>query len=50
MASHRWSNMMMAAQRGNDYGTASIEVLTVSNAASEEWEEFKQKVWLLTSG
>ncbi len=38
------SDMLMAAQRGNDYGTASIEVLTVPNAVPEQWEAFKQKV------
>lgn len=38
------SNMIMAPQHRNDYGTASIEVLTVPNAVPEEWEQFKQKV------
>ncbi|KAL8730152.1 MAG: hypothetical protein Q9166_004235 [cf. Caloplaca sp. 2 TL-2023] len=38
------SNMIMAPQKGNDHGTASIEVLTVPNAVPEEWEVFKQKV------
>ena len=38
------SDMLMAAQRGNDYGTASIEILTVPNAVPEQWEAFKQKV------
>ena len=38
------SDMLMAAQRGNKWGTASIEVLTVPNAAPEDWEAFKQKV------
>ncbi|KAL8972182.1 MAG: hypothetical protein Q9197_002900 [Variospora fuerteventurae] len=43
------SDMTMAPQRGNDHGTASIEFLTVPNAAPEEWEEFKQKmadIWM----
>ena len=49
------SDMIMAPQRGNDYGTASIEVLTVPGAAPtmEEWEQFKQKVadvWMSYEG
>lgn len=38
------SDMHMAPQYGNDHGTASIEILTVLNAAPEDWEEFKQEV------
>ena len=38
------SDMLMAPQYKNDLGTASIEVLTVPNAAPEEWETFKQEV------
>lgn len=38
------SDMLMAPQYKNEFGTASIEVLTVPNAAPEEWETFKQEV------
>lgn len=38
------SDVLMAPQKGNDHGTASIEVLTVPNAVPEQWEEFKQEV------
>ncbi|EKG17034.1 hypothetical protein MPH_05723 [Macrophomina phaseolina MS6] len=49
------SNMIMAPQRGNEHGTASIEVLTVPDAAhDEEWQGFMQKMadkWMgLTDG
>ncbi|KAL8985035.1 MAG: hypothetical protein Q9177_004545 [Variospora cf. flavescens] len=43
------SDMTMAPQCGNDYGIASVDVLTVPNAAPEEWEGFKQKmadIWM----
>jgi len=38
------SHMLMAPQEGNNYGTASIEVLTVPSTDPEEWEAFKGKV------
>lgn len=38
------SDMLMAPQKGNDLGTASIEVLTVLGAVPEQWEKFKQEV------
>lgn len=38
------SNMVMAPQKGNEFGTACIEVLTIPNAVPEEWEAFKQKI------
>ncbi|MCJ1438610.1 hypothetical protein MMC27_008000 [Xylographa pallens] len=40
------SGMLMAPQRGNDLGTACIEVLTVPDAVSDgEWQGFCQKVY-----
>ncbi|KAF2144536.1 uncharacterized protein K452DRAFT_245458 [Aplosporella prunicola CBS 121167] len=39
------SDMLMAPQQGNALGTASIEVLTVPDAVSDnEWREFMQRV------
>lgn len=39
------SNVLMAPQRGNDHGTASIEVLTLPDAVSDgEWIHFMQQV------
>ena len=39
------SNLIMAPQRGNKHGTASIEVLSVPDAVSDdEWVPFLQKV------
>ena len=38
------SDMLMAPQKGNNCGTASIEILTLPNAVPEQWEAFKQKV------
>lgn len=38
------SGMLMAPQKGNDLGTASIEVLTIPNADPDQWETFKQEV------
>lgn len=49
------SNLILAPQKGNTHGTASIEVLTVPDAADDkEWEGFVQKIsdkWMgLTDG
>ena len=39
------SDIIMAPQRGNDLGTASIEILTLPDAVTDdEWHEFAQKV------
>lgn len=39
------SNIIMAPQRGNTHGTASIEIATVPEAVpDEEWAPFRQKV------
>lgn len=39
------SNLIMAPQRGNKWGTASIEVLSILDALEDgEWEPFLQKV------
>jgi len=39
------SNLIMAPQRGNKHGTASIEVLSVSDVVSDdEWVPFLQRV------
>lgn len=38
------SDVLMAPQYRNDHGTASIEVLTITNAVPEQWEVFKQEV------
>ena len=38
------SDILMAPQRGNDLGTASIEILTVPGAVPDQWEKFKQEV------
>ncbi|KAJ7195663.1 hypothetical protein GGX14DRAFT_527054 [Mycena pura] len=39
------SDMVLAPQRGNTHGTASIEVLTVPDAAADkEWAGFAQKI------
>ncbi|KAJ9668811.1 hypothetical protein H2201_001057 [Coniosporium apollinis] len=39
------SDMLMAPQKGNDLGTASIEVLSIPDAvADDEWRDFIQKV------
>jgi len=39
------SDMLMAPQRGNDLGSASIEVLSIPDAVTDgEWKEFLQKV------
>jgi hypothetical protein len=39
------SDMIMAPQRGNDLGTASIEVLSIPDAVTdEEWQPFIQEV------
>jgi hypothetical protein len=44
------SDMIMAPQRGNEWGTASVEVLTLPDAVSDgEWSAFCQQVadkWL----
>ena len=40
------SDTLMAPQRGNNLGTASIEVLTVPDAVTDgEWQSFCQKVY-----
>jgi hypothetical protein len=45
------SEMIMAPQRGNKHGTASIEVLSVPDAVSEEvWVPFLQRVCDLWMG
>jgi len=39
------SDILMAPQYGNQHGTASIEVLTIPDAVTdEEWQPFMQKV------
>ena len=38
------SDILMAPQKSNDLGTASIEALTVSNAVPDQQEAFKQKI------
>lgn len=39
------SNMILAPQRGNEWGTASIEVLSIPDAVSDgEWQGFCQEV------
>ncbi|KAJ7349093.1 hypothetical protein DFH08DRAFT_778012 [Mycena albidolilacea] len=39
------SNLILAPQRGNTHGTASIEILTVPDAAADgEWAGFVQKI------
>ncbi|KAI9641120.1 hypothetical protein NHQ30_010550 [Ciborinia camelliae] len=45
------SNLLMAPQRGNTWGTASIEVLSVPDAVTdEEWAPFLQQVVDLWGG
>ncbi len=38
------SDMLMAPQRGNDLGTASIDILTLPDAVPDQWEIFKHEV------
>jgi hypothetical protein len=39
------SNVVMAPQRGNKWGTCAIEVLTLQAIAKEaKWDEYAQKV------
>ncbi|KIK54755.1 hypothetical protein GYMLUDRAFT_176806 [Collybiopsis luxurians FD-317 M1] len=38
------SNVIMAPQQHNDYGTCSIEVLTTLNPTEQEWKDYKQQV------
>ncbi|KIK62943.1 hypothetical protein GYMLUDRAFT_163790 [Collybiopsis luxurians FD-317 M1] len=38
------SNVLMAPQQHNDFGTCSIEVLTTLNPTQSEWKDFKQQV------
>ena len=38
------SNMILAPQRGNDFGTISIEVLTIPTTPEKEWQSFMQQV------
>eukprot|EP01100_Stratorugosa_tubuloviscum_P011123 TRINITY_DN48_c0_g2_i2.p1 TRINITY_DN48_c0_g2~~TRINITY_DN48_c0_g2_i2.p1 ORF type:complete len:678 (+),score=400.71 TRINITY_DN48_c0_g2_i2:24-2057(+) len=38
------SNVTMAPQSGNRFGTCSIEILTTPNTEKEEWHDFKQQV------
>jgi hypothetical protein len=39
------SHLLMAPQRGNTHGTASIEVLSIPDAVSDdEWAPFLQRV------
>lgn len=40
----RDSNVTMAPQYGNSWGTCSIEVLTTGNTNPNDWEDFMQKV------
>ncbi|KAF1344959.1 hypothetical protein BDV97DRAFT_407622 [Delphinella strobiligena] len=40
------SDMLMAPQKGNEFGTASIEILTIPDAVPDgEWQEFCEKEW-----
>ncbi|ELU37650.1 cholesterol oxidase, substrate-binding domain-containing protein [Rhizoctonia solani AG-1 IA] len=38
------SNMILAPQRGNNFGTTSIEVLTIPNTPRDQWQSFLQQV------
>ncbi|KAF5391481.1 hypothetical protein D9757_002438 [Collybiopsis confluens] len=38
------SNILLAPQQHNDFGTCSIEVLTTLNPTRDEWRDFKQQV------
>ncbi|GAB1522219.1 hypothetical protein RhiTH_005331 [Rhizoctonia solani] len=38
------SNMILAPQRGNNFGTTSIEVLTIPTTPRDQWQSFLQQV------
>ncbi|CAE7197879.1 unnamed protein product [Rhizoctonia solani] len=38
------SNVILAPQRGNDFGTTSIEVLTIPTTPEDQWQSFVQQV------